>query len=66
MPPIIEEAVNLNISLKSPDDLDIALTTYIGILQEAAQLATPTPKPQTRNINIPSEIKERIAEKRRA
>jgi hypothetical protein len=45
------------ISLKSPDDIDIALTAYIGILQEAAQQATPTPKPQTRSINIPSEIK---------
>jgi hypothetical protein len=33
---IIEEAVKLNISLKSPNDIDIALTTYIGILQEAA------------------------------
>jgi hypothetical protein len=44
----------------------IALTTYIGILQEAAQQATPTPKPQTRRINIPSEIKELITEKRRA
>jgi hypothetical protein len=42
---IIEEAANLNI------------TTYIGILQEAAQQATSTPKPQTRSINIPSEIK---------
>jgi hypothetical protein len=28
----IEEAVNLNISLKNPDDTDIALTTYISIL----------------------------------
>jgi hypothetical protein len=63
---IIEEAANLNISLKSPDDINIALTTYIGILQEAAQQATPTPKPQTRSIKIPSEIKELIAEKRRA
>jgi hypothetical protein len=44
-------------SLKSPDHLDIALTTYTGILHEAAQQATPTPQPQTRSINIPSEIK---------
>jgi hypothetical protein len=57
---IIEEVANFNISLKSPDDVDIALTTYIGILQEAAQQATPTPKPQTRSINIPSEIKKNL------
>jgi hypothetical protein len=38
----------------------------MSILQAAAQQATPTPKPQTRCINMSSEIKELIAEKRRA
>jgi hypothetical protein len=63
---IIEEAPNLNISLRCPDDIDIDLTTYTGILQEGAQQVTPLPKPQTRNINIPSEIKKLIADKKRA
>jgi hypothetical protein len=40
--------------------LDIALITYIGIHQEAAQQATPTPKPQTRSINNQSEIKKKL------
>jgi hypothetical protein len=64
---ITEEAVNLSICLKSPEELDIALTNYFSILKEAAQQAIPTPKPQTRSINIPYEIKKKlIADKRRA
>ncbi|PNF38784.1 RNA-directed DNA polymerase from mobile element jockey [Cryptotermes secundus] len=62
----IEQAINLHISLKTPDELDIALTNFINILKEAALHATPIPTTQTRSINIPTEIKKLIADKRRA
>jgi hypothetical protein len=52
----IEEAINLNITLKSPEELDIALTKSISILKEAAQKATQTPQTHARSNNIPFEI----------
>jgi hypothetical protein len=54
----IETAINLNISLKSPEELDIALINYISILKEAAQNATPIPNKPTKNTNVPYEIKK--------
>jgi hypothetical protein len=62
----IEEAINLLTSLKSPAELDTALTNFISTLQAAALHATPIQTTQTRSINIPSEIKKLIAVKRRA
>jgi hypothetical protein len=54
----IEEAINLHTSLKSPEELDTALTNFTSILKEAAQQATPILTTQARSVNSPSEIKK--------
>jgi hypothetical protein len=54
---IVEEAINLNISLKSPEELNTALINFTSTLKEAAQTATPLPNKQARSTNIRYEIK---------
>jgi len=43
--------------LKTCEDIEIATTNFIGILQQAAQAATPTRHPLSPASNLPSEIK---------
>lgn len=54
----IDEATNLRTSLKSPEEIDAALTTFISTLKDAALHATPFQNTYTRRTNIPSEIKK--------
>jgi hypothetical protein len=55
-----EEAIHLHTSLKSPEELDTALTNFTSILKEAALQATPILTTQARSANISSEIKKKI------
>jgi hypothetical protein len=52
--------------LKTSEDIEIATTKFIGILQQAAQAATPKRHPLRPASNLPSEIKRLVAIKRRA
>jgi hypothetical protein len=52
--------------LKSRQDIETAATNFIGILQQAAQAATPKRHPLSPADNLPSEIKRLVAIKRRA
>jgi hypothetical protein len=52
--------------LKTCEDIEIATTKFIGILQQAAQAATPKRHPLSPASNLPSEIKSLVAIKRRA
>jgi hypothetical protein len=66
----LQEEINLNARLKSPMEIDSALTSLINIIIQATQDATPTLTPkislQNKTRNVPIEIKELIAEKRTA
>jgi hypothetical protein len=52
----LEEEINLNVRLKSPMEIDSALTSLINIIKQATQDATPIPKislkNKTRNVPI--------------
>ncbi|KAI5697503.1 hypothetical protein M8J75_011494 [Diaphorina citri] len=62
----IEENVNLNLSLKTPDDVDNAAQYLTTIIQKAASFATATPEKGTEEqINLPKQIRDLIVEKRR-
>jgi hypothetical protein len=52
--------------LKSCEDIETATTNIMGILQQAAQAATPKRHPLGPVRNLPSEIKHLVAIKRRA
>jgi hypothetical protein len=52
--------------LKTWEDIDIDTSTFIGILQQAGQAATPTQHPFNTVSNLPSVIKRLVAIKRRA
>lgn len=54
----VQEAINLNITLKTPEEIDAALSTFINILKVTAQQATPNHEMQNRCRNIPIEIKK--------
>jgi hypothetical protein len=64
----LQEEINLNVRLKSPMEIDSALTSLINIIKQPTQDATPTPKIslQNKTRNVPIKIKKLIAEKRRA
>jgi hypothetical protein len=52
--------------LKTCEDIEIATTNFIGILQQAAHAATPKRYPLSPARNLPSEIKRLIAIKHSA
>lgn len=60
----IDKNINLKISLKTPQEIDLAVSQFIMAIQKAAWAATPS-KENTKNVNnIPITVKEKIAEKR--
>ncbi|KAI5726243.1 hypothetical protein M8J77_025720 [Diaphorina citri] len=61
----IDDKANLRLSLKSPDEVDEAAQYLTKLIQEAANYATPEIKQKEQIINIPKEIRDLIAEKRR-
>ena len=52
--------------LKTCEDIEIATSTFIGILQHAKKAATPKRNPSSSVSNLPSDIKRLVATKRRA
>jgi hypothetical protein len=64
---LFDQNVKLNISLKSPDEIDQAVELFNLSIQNAAWKATPNmqAKSGTQNINYPMYIKRKIADKRR-
>jgi hypothetical protein len=63
---LIHDNINLNLRLKDPAELEEATHKLINILQQAAQQATPQPKPNSNKANMPVEIKLLILDKRKA
>ena len=64
---IIEARIQLNISLKTPEEIEEGTQELIQTLQEAAKQATPpSHTPQKRVNNIPFDIKKLVIEKRKA
>ena len=58
--------VRINISLKTPEEIEEGMEKLIMIFQKAARQATPPPNIQKRTKDIPFEIKKLIIEKRKA
>jgi hypothetical protein len=54
---LIEDKLNLKISLKTSEELEKETENFIRVLQEAAKQATPPPIIQKVTKNIPLEIK---------
>ena len=63
---IIENNINCNIPLKTPEHIEQAVTTLTATIQEAAW-TTATPEPTSRQTKIiPQEIFEKLREKGKA
>jgi len=54
------------VKFKTCEDIETITTTFIGIKQQAAQVATPKRNPLSLGGNLPSDIKCLVAIKRRA
>ena len=52
--------------LKTSEDIEVATTNFIAILQQAAKAATPPRRPSNPTSHLPSEIKRLVAIKRKA
>jgi translation initiation factor 2B subunit (eIF-2B alpha/beta/delta family) len=63
---LIEDKLNLKMSLKTSEELQKETENFIRILQEAAKQATPPPIIQKVTKNIPLEIEKLIRAKRKA
>lgn len=62
----INENINLNRRLKTPQDIDEAVDYTTKLIQQAAQYSTPpVQKKNNYTVNLPKEIADLIAEKRR-
>jgi hypothetical protein len=62
----INEQINLQIPLKTPDDIDRAVLNVTGVLQEAAWISTPVSNRNAAHTNSPQHIRELVTNKRRA
>lgn len=63
----IEENINLEIRIKSTDELDEATQNFTNLIQQAAWHSTPAPTVNFNEINnIPLYVRELVTEKRRA
>ena len=55
---ILDVQIELNISLKTPEEIEEGMEILIVIFQKAARQATPPPNIQNETENIPFEIKK--------
>jgi hypothetical protein len=63
----LQENINPNQQIKSPEDLNSAAQYFIILVQKAAWQSTPqTESKPTTTIDVPLHIRQLIAEKRRA
>jgi len=58
--------MNTAMKLKTSEDIEIATFKFVGILQDAAQVATPKRNSFSPVNNLPSDIKSLVAKKCRA
>lgn len=61
----IEDNINLNVSLKSREDVDEACKYVTNLIQVASWCNTPYQNVMTKTLTLPHEVKVRIEEKRR-
>ena len=63
---MLDTRIQLNISLKTPEEVDVGIDEITTILQEAARQATPSPRTplKARGNNITFDIKNIIQKKR--
>uniref|UniRef100_A0A2S2PXP7 Putative RNA-directed DNA polymerase n=1 Tax=Sipha flava TaxID=143950 RepID=A0A2S2PXP7_9HEMI len=62
----LENKINLNISLKSPNDIDKAVNFLTKSIQETAWSCSSPPTPKSTTKNLPLYTRSLIAEKRKA
>lgn len=62
----IAEKLNTKKKLKTKEDIEAATTELISIIQQAAKIATPLKNYPAQVNNLPSHIKQLVAQKRRA
>ena len=63
---IIENKINCNIPLKTPEHIEQAVATLTATIQEAARTTTTPESTSIQTITIPQEILDKIKEKRKA
>lgn len=63
---VINRTINLNLRLKTPEEIEDAVQYLTELLQNAAWKATPIQDQKDNYTNIPLHIKELLLEKRRA
>lgn len=63
---LIHQGANLKLSMKTPQEIETATNTFITLLQQSAIKATPPPPRDVQTVEIPVELKQLIAQKRRA
>ena len=62
---ILEETIQLKVSIKNPDELEIETQRFIEDVQRAAWTSTPKSSKIIKGNNYPKEIRNLIAEKRK-
>ena len=62
----IHQGVDLNMRLKTSNDIETATNAFITLLQDAARQATPPLTKDVHLISIPVELKQLLAKKRKA
>jgi len=63
---VISEKLATTQKLKTREDIEVATTEIIDILQQAATTATPVKNSPRHAYNLPTHIKQLVAQKRRA
>lgn len=61
----LDEIINLNVSLKTPEELNVVVTNFTKAIQNAAWIATPDHNQVTVKEKCPIVVKEKILEKRK-
>ncbi|CAG9138035.1 unnamed protein product [Plutella xylostella] len=62
---LVETKLDLNICLKTPDDIEDAALNFFHIIQEACWMCTPYHVTTQKNKPVPQEIRAKILEKRK-
>lgn len=62
----LEDKINLQVPIKTKDELDMEVKLFIENIQNAAWLSTPEIRTKLKGNNYPAEIKTLLSEKRKA
>jgi len=63
---LVKQQINLNVKIKTNDDIDLTVNNYTRFVQSAAQSSTSKLQPSFHNPLLPKYIRSIIIEKRRA